>query len=383
MDFVRLIFRNVISRPLRAILTAFAVAIGAMAVVALGILTSSLKASATAVLKLGAADVTVAQKGSNLFDSSIPADQLSRIEQLPGVAQSTGVLLYLDKLDNGHPQQIHIGIRAEDLNPFGVQIQGGGAPFTDTAHDEVIVGQQLANALHKKPGDQINLFPDTSSPKTYRISGVFALPGADSLVRSYAENAIMLPLPELQAVTQRGDAVTLAFLKVAPHASEAAVQKALEQRLPGLAGVISSSDYGRVDRNLQFVEAANTGGRILAAVIAISGVLNAALLSFFERIREFGVLRSIGWARGRLLVLVMGEALVLSVGGALVGILLGWGAVNILQHLQSLRGLFIPIYRAGQFRDAIVFAAVVAFIGAVYPALRAAFLSPLEALRRE
>ena len=50
MTFVGLIARNIISRPLRAVLTASAVAIGVMAVVALGVLTTSLKETATQIL---------------------------------------------------------------------------------------------------------------------------------------------------------------------------------------------------------------------------------------------------------------------------------------------------------------------------------------------
>ena len=131
------------------------------------------------------------------------------------------------------------------------------------------------------------------------------------------------------------------------------------------------------------ISAANTGGAILAAVIAISGVLNTSLLSFIERIREFGVLRSIGWNRRRVMALVLGEALVVSLAGAVAGLFLGWIAINVLQHLSALRGVFHPIYDAAIFTRALVFAFFVAFVGAAYPALRAAFLSPLEAMRRE
>jgi ABC-type antimicrobial peptide transport system permease subunit len=69
--------------------------------------------------------------------------------------------------------------------------------------------------------------------------------------------------------------------------------------------------------------------------------------------------------------------------GAAFGVLHGWGAVNVLQNLGSLEGLFVPLYTASVFGRGLVFAVVVAFLGALYPALRAAFLSPLEALRRE
>ena len=112
-------------------------------------------------------------------------------------------------------------------------------------------------------------------------------------------------------------------------------------------------------------------------------MLNTSLLSFFERLREFGVLRSIGWSRLRVIGLVIGEALVVSLVGAAVGVLLGWVAVNVLQNLSSLRGVFAPVYDAGLFGRALYFAFGVAFLGALYPAVRAAFMSPLEALRRE
>jgi NitT/TauT family transport system permease protein len=58
-------------------------------------------------------------------------------------------------------------------------------------------------------------------------------------------------------------------------------------------------------------------------VIGASGVMNTSLMSYFERIREFGVLRSVGWTRWRVLALVLSEALVLSLIGAAIGVGLG------------------------------------------------------------
>ena len=158
---------------------------------------------------------------------------------------------------------------------------------------------------------------------------------------------------------------------------------AIDDAFPQLNAIESAEEYGRSDRNLTLISAANTGGSILALVIAITGVLNTSLLSFFERIREFGVMRSVGWTRKRVLLLVLGETLVVSMAGAIAGLILGWAAVNILQNVGSLKGVFDPIYDASVFVRALVFAFGVAILGALYPAIRAAFLAPMAALRRE
>ncbi len=72
-----------------------------------------------------------------------------------------------------------------------------------------------------------------------------------------------------------------------------------------------------------------------------------------------------------------------AVVGAALGVWLGWLAVNVLQHLSQLRGYFVPTYDVEVFGRALYFAFIVAMLGALYPAVRAAMLSPLEALRHE
>ena len=55
----------------------------------------------------------------------------------------------------------------------------------------------------------------------------------------------------------------------------------------------------------------------------------------------------------------------------------------MLQHLKQLKGIFVPTYDASIFVRSLIFGLVVAFFGALYPAVRAAFVTPLNAVRRE
>ena len=372
MTFIGLILRNIRSRPLRAVLTGFAVAIGVMAVVALGILTSSLKETATQILQVGDADFTISQKHTDdILNSSISQDDIAAIGKVPGVERAVGALISTDSYDADHPVIIEVGLAPEDQSPFGVDVLEGTTYRADAA-DQVMLGYVLASSIHKKVGDQL-----TVDSHTYTVTGLY------STNVSFGNSTMMFPLATLQGLNRVTGQVTLGFVKVQPGAAIATVRQAIDDTFVQLTTIETASDYGRADRNLTLITAANTGGSILAGLIAVTGVLNTSLMSFFERIREFGIYRSIGWSRRRVISLVIGEAVLVSVVGAAVGVALGWVAVNVLQHLKQLRGIFEPTYDASIFLRSLVFGIVVAFLGALYPALRAAFVAPLAAVRRE
>ena len=373
MTFIGLVWHNVSARRMRAALTAGAVAIGVMAVVALGTLTSSLEQSATGFLKAGNADFTIAQKHTDsLLNSLISSDDIASIAKVDGVEDSIGALIELDKYDAGHPTVVQVGLAPDAQKRFGVVVLEGRS-YAAQSETEVMLGYTLAESIDKKTGDTL-----TMDGHQYRVTGLYRTNGV-----SYGNSTMMFPLAALQGRYQAAGQVTLGFVKLAPGASSAQVRQSIDTKFPQLATVNSETDFGRVDNTLVLISAGNTGGSILAAVIAITGVLNTSLLSFFERIREFGVLRSIGWTRRRIVSLVLGESLIVSLVGATIGVFLGWVAINLLQNLPELRGVFHPIYTASIFTRSLVFAIGVAFLGAIYPALRAAFLSPVEAMRRE
>ncbi len=375
MSFVQLILHNVATRRFRAIVTALAVAIGVMAVFALGVLTSSLKETATEVLNVGNADFTVAQKsGSNLLNSTIAQDDIAKMQHIQGVKRAIGALVQTDKYDADHPAVIEVGLPAADQKPFGVQVLEGRS-YAPNSPTEVMLGYVLADSIHKKVGDTMVI-----GKKTRKIVGLY------QTNISFGNSTMMFPLSTLQGDFQLTGQVTLGFVQVTSPTSKSHISQVahrLDKQFIQLTTIQSASDYGRADQTLVLISAANTGGTILAATIAITGVLNTTLLSFIERIREFGVLRSVGWSRGRVVGLVMGETFIVALTGAGLGLLFGWLAVNALQHVQELRGYFHPTYDLNQFVRALSFAIGVAILGALYPAIRAARLSPMAAIRRE
>ena len=124
---------------------------------------------------------------------------------------------------------------------------------------------------------------------------------------------------------------------------------------------------------------------VLGSIAAISllvggiGIMNIMLASVTERTREIGIRRALGARRVDIVVQFLTEALLLSLAGGLIGIALGIAVPQIVTHAAGLTTIVQP--------DAIVLAftisLVIGVVFGIYPAIRAAALSPIEALRHE
>ena len=122
---------------------------------------------------------------------------------------------------------------------------------------------------------------------------------------------------------------------------------------------------------------------IVAVLIGGIGMLNTMLMSVMERVREIGILRAVGWRKSRVVGMVLGEALVLSLIGAFFGIL---GAVLLTRFLATLprvNGFLTGEIAPSVMLQGLGIAIIVGLLGGLYPAWRAARLLPTEAVRHE
>ena len=117
----------------------------------------------------------------------------------------------------------------------------------------------------------------------------------------------------------------------------------------------------------------------------ISGilVLNTMFMAVFERTREIGILRAIGWRPSRVLRMILLESILLSVGGGIVGTLGGLGLIKLLSYIPTVQGIVQQAISVDIVVKGFAIAIIVGLIGAAYPAYRGSSLLPTEALRHE
>jgi putative ABC transport system permease protein len=369
MSFAAFIVRNLARQRMRTLLTVVGIGIGITTVVALGAVTAGFRNAATDLTHLGGADFMVAQKGAaDLTFSTLAARDLDLVRAQEGVAGATGVLLHVSRVGS-NPFFFAIGVELERVRAFAPRLAAGRYPRDGT---EIAVGVRAAADLSVAPGSTV-----TIERRPFTVVGVFDAGGL------FENGGGYLALSAVQEITRKRDVLTAIYVELEEGADLDAVAARLEAESDALAVVSTADEYGEVDQGLEILDAANLAISLLAVVIGAIGVLNTMIMSVFERTREIGILRAVGWRGGRIVRMIIGESIVVCAVATGVGIGLGIAATRALVTIPAIGSFISPSYGPAIFVRAVVIALGVALVGALYPALRAVRLSPMEALRHE
>jgi putative ABC transport system permease protein len=371
MPFIMLVFRNLIRQKIRTGLTILGISIGIAAVVALGIITNSAKASGGELLRAGGSDFAIGRNGSSdLTFSTLTAADIQKVEDYPEVAHVSGVLLAFSKVGS-NPYFTQVGIDPNDLDFFDVPIVEGRR-LAPGARDEIMLGPEAAEQLNARVGDQVEVRGETLTVVAiYRTGAV------------YLDGGGVLPISTVWEYERKEGLYTLLYVKVRPGTDLAALTARIEDDHPDLATLRGVADYGKVDQGFQIIDAVNLGISILAVFIGGIAVMNTMVMAVFERTREIGILRAVGWRTRRILQMILGEALLLCIIAAVFGSVVAVLLTRFIVLLPTIRAFISPEYTPDVFVRGILVGVGVAVLGAIYPAYRAARFSPAEAIRYE
>jgi putative ABC transport system permease protein len=437
-DLVRLILNNLNRRKGRVALTAIGVVIGTAAVVILVSLAIGLQKNANEQL-YGIGDLTQIQVsptygevfyasvgggggggGGESQDVKLLTNQaLTELRAIPGVLAVipreylwAGLMLKYKRLE-GYSNVIGVG--TGDLSELGLTA-GQGALTLERG--TVIIGPQVASNFydpHLRPGQEPPSPPDLYGQNvtfvffkwdqdgneirktvTYRVAGV--------LTETLGESdwSILMRLEDVKTLNEWSSGQRINY-NVSGYSQVVVQVDSVDHVLEVNDQIIALGFQAYTP--LSFVQGINNfyvilqfifgGVGAIALLVAAIGIANTMAMAILERTREIGLMKAVGATNRDVLAIFLGEAAGIGLLGGLGGVLIGWLAgqgLNVLALVylanQSAEtgGMppsvavytpaWLPIF-------ALVFATIIGLVSGLYPALRAATMIPVNALKYE
>jgi putative ABC transport system permease protein len=373
LSFLQFVGRNLRRRPLRTLLTLCGIGMAIGAFVALVGFSSAFEDQWMRIYSSGHTDIAVVQQ--TLLNTTVDESVGEKLKALSTVSQATPLIFNVMDL-TPEVNAITYGWKADSYDMDALKILSGRR-FQD-GKSEVMLGDLLAENLKKKVGDTLEIL---GSPFT-----VVAVYHGTSAMET---DALIMPLDQLQVISSSQGKVSTFHVRLRPPpagvSQEQFVKQAqaqIEAAFPGLRA-IPALERATNNQFVVLAKASAWGTTAVALLIGILGIANTMAMSVFERTREIGILRALGWKSLQVLLLIQLEAAVLGLCGGVLGIGFGYCALRMLAAMPQTAMIVSATLSWGLLGEAILIAVVAGLIAGAIPAWRGSRLSPVEALRHD
>jgi putative ABC transport system permease protein len=384
MHFLGFIVKNLIRRPVRSALTVLGLAVAVGTMIALRGISHNVETSIAAAYEQRGVDLVVFQKGvTDQLTSDLDHGIVDRVRAIPGVTGADAAMVELVEVPRGTASSsvILLGWPPENAG-YNAHKTLAGRRLAAGDRGKAMLGSIFAQNHDKGVGDTVTL-----QGEPFEVVGVY-----QSFV-VFENGAIIVPLEEAQRLAARPGRITGFSVYVRksaddPTADVEAVRQAVvaltdPQGKPAPLSVQQTQDYVDTLSQVRITRALVWLVSAIALVIGVISMLNTMVMSVLERTQEIGILRAVGWPRGRVVRMVLGEAVVLGVVAAAFGTLGAAVGMQALTQFPRVNGFIEGGLAPVVVLQGLSVAALIGLIGGAYPAYRAARLLPTEAIRHD
>jgi len=380
-------FRHIIERKFQSIFSVLGVAIAVTVFIVSMTVSNGLNKNMINSLLTMSPHILVKNKKSKFFDNY--EGTVENVKKIKGIK---AVIPQMNSQSILKGNGLAKGVLADGISPENVK-NGLNLKIVDGNNNiselnSVLVGEQLATEMNLKVGNEISLVSAENKEIKLIVRGIFKTGFLD-----YDSNLAIVPLEAMQILSDQGRVATEIGIKV-EHPEK------VEGILNQVRNVINSKEYGAIswktiNQNLlravqfeRFVLIAILSLLLIIASFAVSVILNMIVR---EKIKDIGILKSIGYTNSSIRKIFTIEGLIIGVFGMILASLLS------PLVLVALKALFKEYMKGGTYyleelplyisqKELLIIYGVtfaVVFLSTIFPAARAARLKPVEALKYE
>ena len=243
----------------------------------------------------------------------------------------------------------------------------------DVGASRIVVGYRLAEDLGLRLGDKLRVQGASGGSQVFDVAGVFSLG-----VRDLDERYVYMGLKPAQSLLALPGGVTELDLTV----DRIFDAQAVATRIAALTGLKSESWMSTNSQLLNALRSQSLSSALIRFFVGLSvafGIASVLAVSVVQRTREIGILRAMGATRARVLGVFLFEGAAVGFAGSVLGAAVGAGMVWAFNTFGP--GLFYVPVPAGLVFEAVLLATAAGVAAAAMPALRAARLDPVVAIR--
>ncbi|MCI9492021.1 MAG: FtsX-like permease family protein [Lachnospiraceae bacterium] len=406
MEYVKMAFKNITANKGRSILTMLGIIIGIASVImvmSVGDGTANAMNSEVSSLGTGQISVYCSDDAASEGEWITPED----LEAIKGKVKG---------VDGATPNDSASGNTSTGKGEFAVQLNGGSQDMQWSLNYNIKRGSYFT-AMDVEEGNRVCVVTDNDAKRLFGSDDVVGMDievGINGITNSYRIVGVTQQKENggFVSYTYEGMPVTLdvpytsfenfgwesnSFYSATIFANDKASGEEVVKETIHLLETrhqCAGEEYYQVQSFQDMVAELNGMLAIvttfISCVAAISlivggiGVMNIMLVSVTERTREIGIRKSLGAKTSSILMQFLAEAAILTIVGGVIGILLGLlGAVGACGLMSASMGSTIhPGIKASTILGATLFSCAIGVFFGIYPARKAAKLSPIEALRR-
>ena len=389
----KLSLRGLAQRKLRTFVTVLAVLLGVSFISGSYVLTDTINKSFDDIFDTAYAgtDVAISSSTTGQTDAAgppaFPARYLNTVEQVEGVQKAAGGIFTTGRFVDAKGEQLSNSFAPEFISsvapePFETLTYLDGEPPTDA--NQVAIDQSTADREGLELGDTLRIAGE-AGVKGYAISGVQRLGNTSS----GGSGTSVLTLPEAQRLTGKVGEFDAISVQAADGVEPAELARRINQVLPARLTVETGTQAAErqsqdIKDDLSFLRIVLLVFGGVALLVGSFLIFNTFSITVAQRIRELGMLRTLGATRAQLLRAMVLEAVVIGVLGSVLGALAGIGVAGALNALFKSIGADLPntgtVIAARTVILALVVGMLVTLAAALTPALRATRVSPMAAL---